>query len=349
MATDDSFVEVYRARGLPEAYTLRLLLEEHGITVCVDNELLQGAVGELPMGWITAPRILVKPSDEAAARVIVAEFADRASNDESASNNCLACGADMGELDTCPSCGWSYAGRSEGAADAAPEEKETSFTADGASSSAANPALWWEVFAVLAVGVFPALASAIAYLVAHRNSPTESWLASFHYCVTSGCSAYVVLFIIRRSGEPWPAFGLGRPRVSDLVFGVLLTLGVIALASATARVARFPASNINEYEQPPRATWEVGFMILSYCLSAFREELICRAYLITRLEALRRSSVQAVLISTLLFASYHAYDGWPGLIHASTVGLLYGCLFLVGRRVWPLAIGHALYNIQATM
>jgi nitrogen fixation protein len=56
-------VEIYAARDLLHAYMLKAALEEEGIHVEIDNEHLQTAAGELPLGWSTAPRILVDESD----------------------------------------------------------------------------------------------------------------------------------------------------------------------------------------------------------------------------------------------------------------------------------------------
>jgi membrane protease YdiL (CAAX protease family) len=87
---------------------------------------------------------------------------------------------------------------------------------------------------------------------------------------------------------------------------------------------------------------------LSYAATSFSEEFVCRSYLITRLERLRRSSAQAVIISALLFASLHLYQGWAGVLQAAFMGVLYGCVFLLVRRIWPLALGHILFNIYLT-
>jgi hypothetical protein len=61
--SEDQFVEVYRAKNSPQAFALKQVLEEAGIRVVVENDLLQGVVGELPMGWATAPRIKVASGD----------------------------------------------------------------------------------------------------------------------------------------------------------------------------------------------------------------------------------------------------------------------------------------------
>jgi ribosomal protein L40E len=114
---EHQFVEVYRAKNNPQAYALKLALEEAGICATIENELLQGVVGELPMGWATAPRIMVESSDVPRAREIL-ERSERAETsaperedegDEAAT--CLACGTRLpDEEGSCRACGWSYKG-----------------------------------------------------------------------------------------------------------------------------------------------------------------------------------------------------------------------------------------------
>jgi hypothetical protein len=107
-------VEIYRAANLPEAHVIRMALEEAGVRVRIEGELLQGVVGELPMGWDTAPRILVEESQVNVARDVVAraDVRKRAEPHEDEADDvtrCLACGHAMGEAEvSCSSCGWSF-------------------------------------------------------------------------------------------------------------------------------------------------------------------------------------------------------------------------------------------------
>jgi len=113
---DRKFVELYRAKNLPQAHMIRILLEEAGVRVQIDGELLQGVVGELPLGWVSAPRILVDESQIARAQEII----DRVDSEEGSQmetdnqdevTRCMACGEVMDEGNpTCRKCGWSYAG-----------------------------------------------------------------------------------------------------------------------------------------------------------------------------------------------------------------------------------------------
>ena len=126
----DELVELFRARDLCEAHVVRMALEEAEIPAAVEGEFLQGALGDVPVGWSTSPRVMVRKSQLEAARKIVgqttdssdspstlAAVADRLSpaqrmapvESPSEETRCLACGTVMGEkADSCSACGWSY-------------------------------------------------------------------------------------------------------------------------------------------------------------------------------------------------------------------------------------------------
>ncbi len=142
---DLKFVEAYRASHSIQAHALRMALEEAGIRVIIENEALQGAIGEAPFGWSSAPRLMVEESQLTAARAIIGQtdhgettniglkpsetavamtaaslgwpgmFGAVLTPDGIAepelieSTRCLACDAIMADSEvTCPKCGWSY-------------------------------------------------------------------------------------------------------------------------------------------------------------------------------------------------------------------------------------------------
>ena len=107
------YVEVYRARNIAQAHVLKGLLEGEGIPALVENDLLQGAVGDIPVGWATSPRVLVEAQNALRARAIAEQFdaSQAASRDQDVEDEarCLACGELLWEEeDRCRACGWSY-------------------------------------------------------------------------------------------------------------------------------------------------------------------------------------------------------------------------------------------------
>ncbi len=113
-------IEIYRAQNLSEAHLIRMALEDAGIRVRIEGELLQGLVGSLPLGWNSAPRVMVEESQAAVAREIIQriEIRNRTGADDDELDDvvrCLACGQVIEESEVkCSSCGWTF--QREGAA-----------------------------------------------------------------------------------------------------------------------------------------------------------------------------------------------------------------------------------------
>ena len=107
------FVEAYRASSPLQAHAVRLALEEAGLLVMIENEALQDAVGEIPGGWSSAPRLMVEESQLDAARKIISRADSgqilREVPRQSEETHCLACDTIMSESDAaCSNCGWTY-------------------------------------------------------------------------------------------------------------------------------------------------------------------------------------------------------------------------------------------------
>lgn len=66
--------EIYRAANPLQAQMLKGFLEDRGIDARVENDLLQAAGGDLPLGWTAAPRVMVAAEDESQAREAALEF-----------------------------------------------------------------------------------------------------------------------------------------------------------------------------------------------------------------------------------------------------------------------------------
>jgi len=105
---DAGVVEVYWAADAPQAHLVKTVLERAGIEVHVVGEMLQGAVGELPMGPTTSPRLWVPKGAEARARAVIAEWEKRLRverTEERAPWACPRCGEEVdGNFDICWKC-----------------------------------------------------------------------------------------------------------------------------------------------------------------------------------------------------------------------------------------------------
>src|SRR5262245_49238401 len=227
---------------------------------------------------------------------------------------------------------------------------ENGSTADESIARAAPPlsesAIWYEVLAVLAVGVIPGIAQAIASRYNASEWPTVQdpyWLKALNLTVYNVCISFVVLYLIYRSGEPWSAFGLARLNLRDFLFSPVIFL--FALATLGLSILFLPTDS-GVATVRPKIAIEWVLAVISNLANGFSEELVTRAYLITRLEYLLQSRARAVVLSALCFASYHTYYGGPTIVYIAMLGIVFGGLYLLIRRVWPFALAHAIYDLM---
>ncbi len=354
-------VELYRARNLIEAQTLLLLLEAEGVTATIENEPLQGAFGEIPWGWETAPRMVVRRVDEDSARALLERFLlrQRVQDRQPASSetNCLACGEPMVADVACVKCGWSYCETGDSPAEVDPPGDGESTSSPESMSKVASDAehdsfavsglsdreLWLEVMAVLAVGVIPHLRGLLPYQI--PRGQLAYWIEALDLVLQSACVIFVTFYLMGRSGERLEVFGITRPRWSDLLIAAFLFWVSRLLASIWWNWIPESFDVVDDGLSPPKQTSDCLWMVLMYGFSAMAEEIVTRAYLITRFTRLLRSQLAAIVVAATMFASSHAYQGPAGVINAMLFGLLFGAAFLLIRSIWPLVIAHALANI----
>jgi membrane protease YdiL (CAAX protease family) len=219
--------------------------------------------------------------------------------------------------------------------------------------------LWLEMAVVLCVVSLPGMYSAVAGLVwpvqRSTRTSTDDSLEAIFYAVAP---AVLILYLIHRNGEPKTRFGLGRPRWElDILGGI----GLFVVYWAVWRTLRehywsffqaadnlIPVAEKGAIVPVPQNALEYTLLGISCCAIGFSEELLARAYFITRFERLLGSAWMAVLASTGIFAIEHIYQGIHGVLNAGSLALFLGIVFCVTRRVWPLAICHAILDWVVT-
>jgi CAAX protease family protein len=97
----------------------------------------------------------------------------------------------------------------------------------------------------------------------------------------------------------------------------------------------------------PSGPAEFALLALTCAVSGFVQELVMRAYLITRFEELFESKSVAILLSTVLFIGYHGYQGPAGVVSVALFGFILAIVFCLFRRVVPISLAHAIYNFIA--
>lgn len=169
--------------------------------------------------------------------------------------------------------------------------------------------------------------------------------------------ASLVLVWAWRTKLPWRELGFVRPRswvltiVGGVVAGVALKLlmkaVVMPLLGAPPINPAYSYLNGNTDALP-------GFLANVIITAGFGEEILWRGFLFERMRTLmgdsRRSRTVTVLITSALFGlAHYMSQHWMGVQQAFIVALVFGTYFVITRRLWPLIIAHAAFDVFAVL
>jgi membrane protease YdiL (CAAX protease family)/predicted RNA-binding Zn-ribbon protein involved in translation (DUF1610 family) len=290
--------------------------------------------------------------------------------DESVTFACQECGENItlpsercGHVESCPACGAFVdvpdgmespppTGDIVGASQSAAVKAESPTVLASDSRTAAQ--LWIEVVAVLCLAYFPYLFYALHTLCVYGPEPAHvpTVYLELSRIVIAFQTSMPLLVILSLAKDRWSLFGIVRPAwITDAVVGSFI--GVTTVVAYRFVLSLLPPSMPGSaailhtlHGELPQGLAAYVLILVTCLAGAFGEELVMRGYLIARLERLLGSTWRAVLITSVLFASYHLYQGVsPAVGHVAT-GLVYAVSFCLFRRLWPLCIAHALTNFM---
>ena len=160
---------------------------------------------------------------------------------------------------------------------------------------------------------------------------------------------WLVVYLVRRSGEGVRALGLRADRVRDDVVHGIALFAVVGLAGIGVYLAAVELG-VNRFVVPVPPLghwWTVPVLVLNATEAALLEEVVVVAYLVTRLRQLGLTESASVGASALLRGTYHLYQGWGGFLGNLAMGALFGTVFSRTRRVWPIVVAHLLLDVAA--
>ncbi|MDX9899506.1 MAG: CPBP family intramembrane glutamic endopeptidase [Spirochaetia bacterium] len=194
------------------------------------------------------------------------------------------------------------------------------------------------VFAMLVPGLIP---------VSAPQSTTISWLFSGASQSLSQC---ILLIVIIGARGHLREYGAVRPRANDVIKALVLLVMLILVSRASAILGSWVGlakSGGVAYIRPRNAFESAAFLGASAIFSitvAYREELFYRVYVLSELRRHGARQGAAILVSTLLFATGHAYQGPVGVLSSLMVGTLMAVAATRGFKLHALAMAHATYN-----
>lgn len=200
------------------------------------------------------------------------------------------------------------------------------------------------VFAILTLFEFPVEGARVAS-VSQSTMLARQVLGS----VFGLAPVWLVVYLVRRSGEGIRALGLRADRVRDDVLHGIALFAVVGLAGIGVYLAAVELG-VNRFVVPVPPLghwWTVPVLVLNAIEAALLEEIVVVAYLVTRLRQLGLTESASVGASALLRGTYHLYQGWGGFLGNLAMGALFGTVFSRTRRVWPIVVAHLLLDVGA--
>lgn len=200
------------------------------------------------------------------------------------------------------------------------------------------------VFAILTLFEFPVEGARVAS-VSQSTMLARQVLGSLFGLAP----VWLVVYLVRRSGEGIRALGVRADRVRDDVLHGVALFAVVGLAGIGVYLAAVELG-VNRFVVPVPPLghwWTVPVLVLNAIEAALLEEVVVVAYLVTRLRQLGLRENASVGASALLRGTYHLYQGWGGFLGNLAMGALFGTVFSRTRRVWPIVVAHLLLDVAA--
>lgn len=160
----------------------------------------------------------------------------------------------------------------------------------------------------------------------------------------------LVLYFVWQSGEPLSEIGWsGRFWPLQIAIGIAVFPAVLVgslvvawlflrLGLSNPHTTLRSALSIQGWSQVPLAVSLVAVV-------AIAEETIFRGYLLLRLRAVSGSLGIAVVLSTVIFAAGHSYEGEVGMATVAILGLVFTALYLSTRSLIASIIVHFLFDL----
>lgn len=158
----------------------------------------------------------------------------------------------------------------------------------------------------------------------------------------------LITFFLWRNGESFARIGWSfRSPSADVLLGVLGFAAVFAAAAVLEQLFRSaglpaPATPLPRFLTADGRA-QLGLAVLLVLVVAVAEETIFRGYLILRLQAVTGSRGWAVLLSSLVFALGHGYEGTAGVATVGAMGAIYALVYL---RTGSLAAPIVMHFLQ---
>jgi membrane protease YdiL (CAAX protease family) len=205
---------------------------------------------------------------------------------------------------------------------------------------------------VLTIVVLPALS--VIKAVRYADSPERPRVRRYLLTVAQGWILVgLVMWDWRWSNRPLPVLGLDVPLAANGRLGLLLAGVFVVLMSVVLlnlkwliKPARLPKLHeaMRAIKILPRTGRELNVFFLVSLTAGIWEELVYRGFLMW-FAIPYTGALLAILVSAVVFALGHVYQGWRGAMQAGTIGFVFAILFVASGSLWWLMVIHAMIDV----
>jgi membrane protease YdiL (CAAX protease family) len=164
-----------------------------------------------------------------------------------------------------------------------------------------------------------------------------------------------MLYIISRNGkQALPEFGIIKIQLKDILFALLFAFGLFVIYYLLLILINFLPENIKQVLHEGHR-WKlenikmIPLLIIFCLLTGYREELLFRAYLLTRCHQAGFPLPLALITSTFFFGLLHLYEGILGALFALLSGFYLSYIFVKKRNIHIIGLAHAFFNGTALL
>lgn len=168
-------------------------------------------------------------------------------------------------------------------------------------------------------------------------------------------SALLVLAWARHSYTPLRDLGFVRPQSWPRTIGLGLVFGVafkLVMKAVVLPLLGAPPTNQAFGFLAGNPVALPGMILLIFVGAGFGEETVYRGFLFARFGRLvgtgAAGTATTVLLTSVWFGLIHyPVQGVFGVLQAFIVGIVFGAVFSVTRRVWALMVAHVAFDLTA--
>jgi uncharacterized protein len=214
----------------------------------------------------------------------------------------------------------------------------------------------WAVVAFL-VGQFAALGFVVMWrsgkLNALLETPYDGVLVTLFILISNPVTVAVLalaVWLARSDGTGY--LGLVWPRKRDLIIGLVLLVGLIAISDALLYLSGrelVTPFQLQSYTTAAAEGWLPAMAFAAIIVAPAGEELMFRGFLFRGFVRSERSAWPAIVVISLLWAALHIQYDWAGMLQIFVVGLFLGWVRWTSGSTLLTFLLHALFNLEGTI